>query len=398
MATTTTTPRRHLSRTTTAIDELTGDIDSPPRRRLPAGKVLVIGAIALLVGALLNAAGIRKTALGQPVGWRRDIATFFANPLYDVSHALRIDRLRSGMKDLLGRSSDDAVNSHLPSPTAHPPVVTPGPTPTTTPPAREAFSPAHQARLWVGGDSLSDTPGSSLIDQVAATQAVGVLGPVDSHISTGLARPEVFNWPAYLKSVLSADSPDAVVLTFGANDDQTLTGDGGGEPFGSPAWQAEYARRVGGLMDTITSLPSHPKLFMVGIPPVRDMARFSNDYTLINHIFSDQAAARRGQAYYVDTVSVLGNSTGGYTDALSNPDGSVVIVRSADGTHFTRAGGDRIASAILATMRQAFDFDSWRTAATTTTPTTTPTTVKPGSKREKTTTTTAKPAATTTTR
>jgi uncharacterized protein len=379
MATTTTHRPDHLSRTATAIDQLTGDVDDPPRRRLPAGKVLVIGLVALLVGAMLNAAGIRKTALGQPVGWRRDLATFFANPLYDLSHGLGITGLRSGLKDLLGRSSDDAVNSRLPSPTNH--TLSPGPTPTTLP--RQAFSPTHPARLWVGGDSLSDTPGSSLIDQVAATQAVGVVGPVDSHISTGLARPEVFNWPAYLKSVLTADNPDVVVLTFGANDDQTLTGDGGGEPFGSAAWQQEYARRVGGLMDTITSLPSHPKLFMVGIPPVRDMARFTSDYTIINRIFSDQAGARRGQVYYVDTVSVLGNSTGGYTDALANPDGSVVVVRAADGIHFTRAGGDRIAAAILATLRQAFDFDSWRTATTTT-----PTTAKPGSKHAQTTTTT----------
>jgi hypothetical protein len=362
--------RASASRSAPSLDDLTGDRGSPPRRPLPAGKVLAVGLVTLLVGALLNAPGIRKTALGQPVGWRRDLATFFANPLYDVSHALYLDRLREDLKQLLGRSTDDTVNSRLPSPTV---TTTPGPTPTTLPP-RVAFTPPHQARLWVGGDSLSDTPGSSLITAAVATGAVGALGPVDSHISTGLARPEVFNWPAYLKTVLTADQPDAVVLTFGANDDQTLTGAGGGEAFAGPDWQAEYARRVGGLMDTITSIPSHPKLFMVGIPPIRDMARFTNDYTIINRIFAAQAAARRGHVYYVDTVSVLGTPAGGYTDFLSNPDGTVVQVRTADGTHFTRAGGDRIAAAILAAMRQAFDLDSWRTAGSTTTTTTTTTT------------------------
>jgi hypothetical protein len=351
-----------------SIDELTGDKGSPPRRPLPAGKVLMVGLVALLVGALLNAGGIRKTALGQPVGWRRDVSTFFADRLYDVSHALHLDRLRVELKDLLGRSGDDAVNTRLPSPTT---TTAPGPTPTTLPP-RQAFSPSHQARLWVGGDSLSDTPGSSLISSVGATGSVGVLGPVDSHISTGLARPEVFNWPAYLKDVLTNDQPDAVVLTFGANDDQTLTGSGGGESFGGPDWQAEYARRVGGLMDTITAISSHPKLFMVGIPPIRDMARFTNDYTIINRIYAAQAAARRGHVYYVDTVSALGTPSGGYSDFLSNPDGTVVQVRSADGVHFTRAGGDRIAGAILSTMRQAFDLDSWRNAGSTTTTTTLP--------------------------
>jgi hypothetical protein len=357
--------RASASRSAPSLDDLTGDRGSPPRRPLPAGKVLAVGLVTLLVGALLNAPGIRKTALGQPVGWRRDLATFFANPLYDVSHALYLDRLRVDLKQLLGRSRDDAVNSRLPSPTTTTPT-TAGATPTTLP-AREVFSPQHQARLWVGGDSLAETPGSSLITGAGATGAVGILGPVDTHISTGLARPEVFNWPDYLRTTLTANLPDAVVLTFGANDDQTLTGAGGGEQFGGPDWQAEYARRVGGLMDTITGITSHPRLFMVGIPPVRDMARFTGDYTIINRIYAAQAAARRGRVYYVDTVASLGAPGGGYTDFLANADGTVVQVRTADGIHFTRAGGDRIAGAILAAMRQAFDLDSWRTGGSTTT-------------------------------
>ena len=89
------------------IEDISGEHAVRPRRPMAAGHVIVVGLIALLVGALLNAAGMRKTALSQPVGIRRDVATFFADPIYDVSHALYIDRLRQGFKDLLGRSSDD---------------------------------------------------------------------------------------------------------------------------------------------------------------------------------------------------------------------------------------------------------------------------------------------------
>jgi len=355
--------------------------DGASRRPLAAGHVIVVGLVALLVGALLNAPGIRKTALGQPVGWRRDISTALANPLYDVSHALYLDRLRAGLKDVLGRSSDDSVNSHLPSPTTLPA----GPTPTTLP-RRLAFSPSHPLRLWIGGDSLGDTPGSSLIDQLSSNPAVGILGPVDTHISTGLARPEQFNWPAFLQTVVTTDQPNAVVLTFGANDDQSLTGDGGGESFGSPAWQAEYRRRIGGLMDVVTGAASHPRLFFVGIPPVRDAARFSNDYVLINNIVNSEAQARPGRVYYVDTVSAVGGAGGGYADDLLNPDGTVVRVRATDGIHFTRAGGDRVAAKILAAMNQAFDVTSWRAALSTTT-----TTTKPGTRSRR------RAAATTTT-
>jgi hypothetical protein len=374
-----------------SLDELVGDEDSASRVPLPAGKVIVVALIALLVGALLNAPGMRKNALGQPVGLKRDIAKLVATPIYDISHALYIDRLRVEFKSLLGRSSDDQVQNALPGPTLHP--TTPGATPTTLPP-REAFTPQHMLRLWIGGDSLGDTPGQSLINDATATGAVGIVGPVDTHIATGLARPEVFNWPGYLEEVLTANQPNAVVLTLGANDDQTLTGDNGGESFGSPTWQAEYSRRVGGLMDSILGLASHPRLFMVGIPPIRDMGRYSNDYVLINNIFKTQAAMRPGRVYYVDTAPVIGAPTPSgftYADGLPNPDGTVTQVRSADGIHFTRAGGDLVANAILQSMERAFDLTSWKTGGATTT-------TRPGARRRTSTTTTPRGATTTTRR
>ena len=41
------------------------------------------------------------------------------------------------------------------------------------------------------------------------------------HVATGLARPEVFNWPEHMAEVIAADNPAAVVLTLGSNDDQS---------------------------------------------------------------------------------------------------------------------------------------------------------------------------------
>jgi hypothetical protein len=346
---------------------------------------------------LLNAPGIRKTALGQPLGWKRDVATFFANPLYDVSHALYLDRLRLGIQDVIGRGGDDDVNLTLPSPipttTTTPPTtgattgVTTGPTTTTTIPKR-AFSPSLMARLWVGGDSLSIEPGESIINQSVATQAIGILQSVDGHVSTGLARPEVFNWPAYLADVVARESPDAMVLTIGSNDDQTLTGVGGVGPLGSAPWQAEYRRRVGGLMDQVTA-SGKVTLFWVGIPEMRNVTRYETRYKLINSIIRSEAEARPGRVYFVDTVPALAGPDGGYADYITNLDGTVVRIRSGDGIHFERAGADRVATAVLAVMNQAFDLTSWRTAATTTTTSLTTTT---------TTTTTTTPSTTTTTK
>jgi hypothetical protein len=68
----------------------------------------------------------------------------------------------------------------------------------------------------------------------------------------------------------------------------------------------------------------------------------------------------------------------------------VTQVRSADGIHFTRAGGDLVANAILQSMERAFDLTSWKTGGATTT-------TRPGARRG-TSTTTAPRGVTTTTR
>lgn len=338
------------------------------RRTMSVGHVWIVGLVCLLVGSFLNAPGIRKTALSQPVGWKRDISTDLANPLYDVSHALYLDRLRVGLQELIGRSGDDDVDLTLPSPTID---RTPADADIPKAPPKRAFSPTNQMRLWVGGDSLAISPGESVINQAVATQAIGILRTVDGQVATGLARPEVFNWPAHLASVVANSAPDAMVLTIGSNDDQTMTGEGGVGPLGSPEWQAEYRRRVGGLMDSVTGT-GKVKLFWVGIPQMRNVTRYETRYKLINEIVKSEAELRPGKVYFVETAALLAGADGGYADFKVRFDGTVIRLRSGDGIHFERAGADLIAGAVLAAMHEAYDLTSWQETSTTTTSTTAP--------------------------
>ena len=57
-------------------------------------------------------------------------------------------------------------------------------------------TPDAPLRFWVGGDSITQTFGTSM-QQVAAS--TGVMTPsLDYHVSTGLARPDYYNWPEHL--------------------------------------------------------------------------------------------------------------------------------------------------------------------------------------------------------
>ncbi|MEX0664973.1 MAG: DUF459 domain-containing protein [Acidimicrobiia bacterium] len=344
----------------------------PERRAMSVGHVWMVGITCLLIGALLNAPGIRKTALSEPVGTERDVATALADPLYDVSHELYLDRLRVGLQELIGKGGEDDVDLSLPSPTIKKEPEEP------KVPKKRAFTPTEQVRLWVGGDSLSITPGESVINKAVATQVIGILQTVDGHVATGLARPEVFNWPAYLQSVVTNSAPDAMVLTIGSNDDQTMTGIGGVGPFGSAEWQAEYRRRVGGLMDQVTGT-GKVTLFWVGIPQMRNVTRYETRYKLINEIVLSEAQLRPGKVYFVETAALLAGRDGGYADFRPKLDGTVTKLRAGDGIHFERAGADLIADSVIAAMHEEYDLTSWQTAATITTapPTTTTKPKKP---------------------
>jgi hypothetical protein len=339
---------------------------------MPAGHILVVGLVCLVLGWLLNAQGIKKTAYSQSLGWQRDIAVFFAKPMASISHFLHTDRPRAWLQDALGRKGDDDISTKLPSPT----TVARGVPPPTT--AKEVFGADRPLAVWVGGDSLAVTPGESILSFIGASQTVRSVSGVDGQIATGLARPEIFNWPAHLKEVTDSLHPRVIVLTIGSNDDQSLTGAPGGGtvgPFGSAEWEAEYRRRVGGLMDQVVS--SGQMLVWIGVPPIRNFDRSEQHYKVLNEIYKSEAAKRPGRVLYVDIYSMFLDPGGGYADYLPSESGEQIKVRADDGIHFTRAGGNRIAGKVIETLDHTFDLRSQSATTPTSAP---PSSAKSGKK------------------
>ena len=69
-----------------------------------------------------------------------------------------------------------------------------------------------------------------------------------------------------------------------------------------------------------------------------------------------QVGVERGRLVFQD-------ENGGYTEYLPDKDGDLVKVRTGDGVHFDRAGGDRIAWRVVAALRAKFDLTSWKQEA-----------------------------------
>jgi hypothetical protein len=185
---------------------------------------------------------------------------------------------------------------------------------------------------------------------------------VDGHVSTGLERPDVYNWFDRIRQVMKKDHPNVVVVAFGANDDHSyMTGLAPGVNignFGSPAWIKEYRRRVGGFMDTV--IRNGGFIIYLGMPIVSSPSE-SHDFDLINRILYQEAQKRPNGALYIDTWFQFADpKTGGYAEYLKNKSGDLVKVRSNDGVHFEPAGGDIIARLVLKALNQRYDLTSWK--------------------------------------
>jgi hypothetical protein len=348
--------------------------DGPARRLWSAGHALIVCVLALAIGVLLNAPGAHKSAFNKSDGWQRDVALAVTGPLAGVSHALLLDRPRKAVQAVMGRSGEDEIDTQiaLPStpvpvqqaPTQRPGSNKPGGSKAAATPRKEAFTPKRKLKIWIAGDSLVITPGYAIIRAAGASPVMQSVGGVDGRIATGLTRPDVYNWFDEIRTRVKQLKPKVVVLDFGGNDDKAyMTGLPEGvtiDDFGGSVWRREYARRVGGVMDVINRAGAF--VVWIGLPQTRSPDQTAR-FDVVNAVVEKQARKRPGRAAYIDTYRLFAGDDGGYTQYMRNLSGDLVLVRSADGVHFEREGGDIIAREVLKELNKQFDLTSWRKKA-----------------------------------
>jgi hypothetical protein len=163
----------------------------------------------------------------------------------------------------------------------------------------------------------------------------------DVQVGTGLARPDVLDWAAELSNQLNALMPDVVVLSFGGNDDQPLhTPDGQYCSLYTPEWQAEYARRVGLIMDYASGNGTREVLWL-GLPTERP-EQLNNVKDFMNAA-AMAAAAKRPDVHWVDLQPIFDAPDGSDADEVSRSDGTPVTARARDGVHLSEDGADLLA-------------------------------------------------------
>ncbi len=209
--------------------------------------------------------------------------------------------------------------------------ASPSPKP-TAPPKVWVASKSDPVRVWVGGDSMGGELGWALGPLLEKTR---VFKPILYYQeSSGICRWDFFDWGKQMETVMRTAKPNAVVMMMGTNDTQSVWQDGTWISYGTSKWKTVYEKRVSDMMATMLK-GGAKRVYWVGMPMMQESWRNSR-MKLINKIIQAAAAQHPG-AEYVDAWGLFVDASGDYVPSW----------RLADGVHFTVAGQERLAKAVL---------------------------------------------------
>ncbi|MBP7829253.1 MAG: DUF459 domain-containing protein [Kiritimatiellae bacterium] len=196
-------------------------------------------------------------------------------------------------------------------------------------------------RVLIVGDSMMQIPAHSL--ELALSRKPEVQTKAFTRIGSGLARLDVFDWLAQMRTLVDEFKPDTALVFLGANDHQAMkTGEAVIQP-GDAAWEAEYARRVGEAMDLLGA-GKGTRVLWLQLPDMKE-DKNREDADLMNRIFSAEAA-KRGVTFF-ETRPVLSRTPGKFAPYVIQANGMPLRVRSSDNIHLSREGADLLAAAVI---------------------------------------------------
>lgn len=202
---------------------------------------------------------------------------------------------------------------------------------------------AMPIRILLTGDSLMEALGPQMQKAMSGYENITLI-PIGKR-STGLSRPDFYNWPKVLEENLQQHRPHIVVMWVGTNDPQGIYGKKGlGEPC-SREWLKAYTYKlmeIAGLCQKY-----HARLIFMG-PPVMDEEPINTQLLKITDIM--RRTCKHYKLGFIDTRPLLADRQGKYVHRATMPDGKVKDIRWKDRVHITGDGNILIMNKLLPYM------------------------------------------------
>lgn len=208
--------------------------------------------------------------------------------------------------------------------------------------------------ILLAGDSMIAGGFGLFLERALAEQRYPVRRRGKS--SSGLARPDFFDWQKEARRLIEGGTPDLSIVMFGGNDVQGLYM-GGGEwiRWHEEAWPTEYTRRMQAFCDVLA--PEEQPVVWVGLPIMRP-ERFRGRVERMNTLYRE-FCADKPNIHFVDTWTVLADADGEYADRIvldpepveSGRRSKRVRVRAGDGIHLSPAGAHVLKAHVLDALK-----------------------------------------------
>jgi uncharacterized protein len=324
---------------------------------MPAGRGLVVMLVTLLAWTLMYAPALKRAADASPLGARRTVSLMVLTPIAAVSEFLRLDTLAETIERAVGRTPREG-GAFVPLPDDLPVVppgaddpgngLGPGNGPSEESDPIRVPTTTRRLRVGVVGDSLAAGLGY-FAERVFRPRLVRVSR--QGRISTGLARPDYFNWPLAMRRIVDAFDPDLVIVMLGENDHQSIQTVSGQTvaQLGTGDWPAAYRERVLQMMRIATSRGA--KLVWAGLPMSSDVGR--REHSRRQNDIYEVAGRLSPNVVYFDAWERFQAPRGGYT-AYFREGNHYLLIREGDGLHFNAAGYTILAREIAEVAAEEF--------------------------------------------
>lgn len=177
-------------------------------------------------------------------------------------------------------------------------------------------------------------------------------------VSSGLSRPDYFNWELTIKELISQYKFNISIVMLGLNDAQALTTSEGKVvvnylKFGKEEWIKEYAKRVSDLLAIFKE--NNITVFWIGLPVMKNKS-YSDKIQILNQIYETEVK-KSENAYFISTQELLTDDKGNYIAYLTDEKGKQKLIRASDGIHLTFFGGKIVVKKVIENMAKVMKLE-----------------------------------------
>jgi uncharacterized protein len=335
-------------------------IERRTSKRKPVKKIAAIVFLTFVVCILMGSGGISSWASRMNIGIVRSMILALITPLDNWTRSLSFDlparSLRSAFLSVSGIEEDagfdttpiDQVTTDTSVQLQNSVTISDDP---ILERSKTIFSAENPLKVLFLGDSMIQ--GAIYI---SFTRSVfddkSIVCTLKGRHSTGLSRPDYFNWPREAENICQNGAYDCVIVLMGTNDAQDIPLDGVTHRFNTPEWIEIYKARATQFISYLNG--NVPRVYWIGLPRMR-LPVYDASMQMLNSLYSD-VCNRFTRVRFIPTAGPLADENGNYTDYITI-DGRIEYLRSGDGIHFLTPAGKIISDMLLEAIKQDFIFE-----------------------------------------